>query len=91
MMPARDRYQKIGEAMGLDFSGLGDAEKKSAIIEAIVTFEKRAGVDKTLGQLGVTKDDIPALAQKAMKDVCIVTNPRPIGVKDIEAIYEEAL
>ena len=86
-----ERYQKIGEAIGLDLSGLSDAEKKSAIIEAIITLEKQAGVDKTLGQLGVTKEDIPALAQKAMKDVCIVTNPRPIGVKDLEAIYEEAL
>ncbi len=86
-----DRYQKIGEAIGLDLSRLSDAEKKSAIIEAIVTLEKRAGIDKTLGQLGVTKEDIPVLAQKAMKDVCIVTNPRPIGIKDVEAIYEEAL
>jgi alcohol dehydrogenase len=86
-----DRYRKIGEAMGLSFSGLGEAEKKSAIIEAIMEFEKRAGVDKTLGQLGVTKEDIPTLARKAMEDVCIITNPRPIGIKDIEAIYEEAL
>lgn len=85
------RYQKIGEAIGQDLSGLSDAEKKSAIIEAIVKLEKKAGVDKTLGQLGVTKEDIPALAQKAMNDVCIVTNPRPVSVKDIEEIYEEAL
>lgn len=86
-----DRYQKIGEAMGLDLSGLSDAEQKSVIIEAIATLEKQAGVNRTLGQLGVIKEDIPALAQKAMNDVCIVTNPRPVGVKDIEAIYEEAL
>ena len=85
------RYQKIGEAIGQNLSGLSDAEKKSAIIEAIIALEKHAGVDKTLGQLGVKKEDIPALAQKAMNDVCIVTNPRPVSVKDIEAIYEEAL
>ncbi len=86
-----ERYQKIGEAIGQDLSGMSDAEKKPAIIEAIVRLEKQAGVDKTLGQLGVTKEDIPALARKAMNDVCIVTNPRPVSVKDIEAIYEEAL
>jgi alcohol dehydrogenase len=85
------RYEMIGETMGLDLTGLGYDEKKTRIINAIKNFQEEAGTARKLGQLGVTKGDIPELARKALKDACLATNPRIAKLEDIIAIYEEAL
>ncbi len=49
------------------------------------------GIHSTLGERGVTAADIPELARNALKDPCMVTNPRMPNIRDIEAVYEEAL
>ncbi|HTZ17109.1 MAG TPA: alcohol dehydrogenase-like regulatory protein ErcA [Dissulfurispiraceae bacterium] len=88
---AINRYESIGEAMGLNLKNLNASEKKAAIIGEIDRLRKTLDFGKTLGQLGVTKSDIPALAGKAIKDPCLATNPRRPTVKDLEAIYGRAL
>lgn len=86
-----ERFERIGEAMGLDLNGMDRLQKRNAVIGRIVELQKRLLTDGTLGSAGVRKKDIPELAKKALKDVCVVTNPRSVGLKDIEAIYEESL
>ena len=49
------------------------------------------GVGQTLGALGVKKEAIPLLAEQAMHDVCMATNPRDPKKSEIEALYESAL
>jgi alcohol dehydrogenase len=85
------RYDKIGEMMGLDLSGLSNSRKKSAIVDVLVQFLKNIGYGIKLGQIGIKKEDICGLARNAMNDVCLVTNPRPVRLDDIIAIYEKAL
>ena len=85
------RYEKIGEKMGRDLSGLGYDRKKSVIIDAFVDFVREMGFGRTLKQLGIKKEDISGLARNALNDVCLVTNPRPVRLDDIVAIYEKAL
>jgi len=88
---ANDRYLKIGQAMGIDFRNMEADTMKNAIFTRINTLKQAVGIKKTLGQQGATAADIPTLAQKALKDPCMVTNPRIAGQRDIEVIYEEAL
>jgi alcohol dehydrogenase class IV len=85
------RFEAIGEAMGLDLQGMSTVDKKKALMLCINDLRKSIGISKTLGQLGVRASDIPGLAQKAIKDVCLYTNPRKATKRDIEVIYEEAL
>lgn len=87
---AAERYQRIGEAMGLDLRGMNSRQIKNAIISEIIRLQKAVGIDRTLGQLGVAHGDIPVLAGKAMKDPCLATNPRRPIKRDIEVVYEEA-
>jgi alcohol dehydrogenase len=82
---AAERYLQIGEAMGLQ------GEEKSAIVAGVTRLQKAVGIDRTLGEMGLRQTDIPELARKAMRDACMVTNPRRPTRKDIEAIYEKAL
>ena len=88
---ARQRYLKIGAAMGLQLEGMSLAESQRAVIAAIDELKHRVGIDTTLKQQGATLADIPTLAKKALRDPCMVTNPRNPSQRDIEVIYEEAL
>ena len=86
-----DRYREIGKSMGLEISVMAPTEVRSAIVSALFHFAEAAGVAYTLGRLGVKRGDIPKLAENAINDTCIFTNPRQMSRQDIEAIYEKAL
>jgi alcohol dehydrogenase class IV len=87
---ARDRYVEIGRAMGLETGGVAPEKALSAIRAELARLIRAAGISYTLGQLGVSRDDIPGLAERAMSDPCIFTNPRQPSKQEIEAIYEQA-
>jgi alcohol dehydrogenase class IV len=84
------RYEMIGETMGLDLKGLGYDEKKVRLISWITNFQEELGIPRKLRDIGVTREDIPELARKAMRDACIATNPRKATMEDVIAIYEAA-
>jgi alcohol dehydrogenase class IV len=85
------RYQRIGEAMGINFSRMTKIEKKTAIIHKLKHLKESIGIDHTLRQMGVKESDIAQLSKNAMEDSCIVTNPRRPEQKDIEEIFRNAL
>jgi alcohol dehydrogenase class IV len=87
---AAERYQRVGEAMGIDHHEMTLGESKSVILGELQRLRKAVGVDRSLREVGVRKTDIPELSIKAIKDACMVTNPRRPTLKDVEVIYEEA-
>lgn len=88
---AADRYCEIASAMGVDVEGMGHDRVKDALINEVGSLRQRAGVNWTLGSLGVKEEAIPDLAKHAAEDPCMITNPRSAGVKDIEGLYAKAL
>lgn len=86
-----ERYRQIGEAMGLTTTGMSPDEIRTALHSRIKLLREAAGIIHTLAQLGVHRDTIPELAEKALHDPCMFTNPRQPEKRDIEAIYEKAL
>lgn len=85
-----ERYAAIADAFGLGIADLPQAEQKARLVEALRRFRIEAGVTGGLQQLGMSKADLSKLAEKAMKDPCVVTNPVQPTVQDIERIYERA-
>ena len=85
-----ERYRSIGEAMGLNLEGMASDHQRKAVLGKIEHLQRSAGVCQPLGQIGTPRHDIPRLAENAMQDACMVTNPRKPNRKDIEAIYEKA-
>lgn len=79
------RYLKIGEALGID------ELTKLGLINGIKHFKHVTGVNRTLKQIGVEEEDIPKLAEIAMNDSCIVTNPQIPTKSDVEEIFKNAL
>ncbi|OGR29789.1 MAG: alcohol dehydrogenase [Desulfuromonadales bacterium GWD2_54_10] len=88
---AVERYRDIAVAMDIAASGLTPEQCLAALTGAIHNLRTQAGITTSLRAVGVTAANIPALARKAMKDACMVTNPRRPTAADIEAIYEQAL
>ena len=56
-------------------------------------FERKIGLDVTLGDLGISESDIPWLTQNAMKvSPANIANTRTeIGAEDIAELYRKAL
>ncbi len=88
---APDRYEEVARAMGIEAGGMAPGEIRRAIRSTLNLLIEGLGISARLGEMGVTKGDIPLLAERAMNDPCIFTNPRILERPDIEAIYEQAL
>jgi len=86
-----ERFQSMAVSMGLDVAGMSERDAGLAAIEAVSGLKQRAGITSTLSQLGVTRENIRELAEKAAADPCILTNPRVCSQEEIAAIYEQAL
>ncbi len=86
-----ERHDEIAMRLGVDLQGLGAVERRDALLSAIRRIRAVAGLDLRLRDRGVTASDIPGLARAALRDPCMVTNPRSTTLRDVECIYEEAL
>ena len=81
---APKRYDRLAHVVG----GGSDGRRLPRMLRAI---GDRAGLPKGLGPLGVTRSQFPALVERAMADMTMTTNPRPLTPADVTAIYERAL
>ena len=88
---ASARYEQIGHEMGLDLRGMRSSQKRTAILGAIENLRAEVHVAGTLASRGVKANDVLVLAEHALQDACLVTNPRLPSRRDLEVIYEEAL
>lgn len=88
--PAAPKYIHIAKAMGVDTTGMSEAEGVEAAIEAVKALSISINIPQKLHEINVKEEDIPALAVAAFNDVCTGGNPRPTSVADIEALYHKA-
>ena len=88
--PAASKYIHIAKAMGVDTTGMSEAEGVKAAVEAVKALSASINIPQKLHEINVKEEDIPALAVAAFNDVCTGGNPRPTSVADIEALYHKA-
>lgn len=91
MASAADRYARIGEVMDIDMRGLTGAERARRIVDELAGLRQRIGIADGLAMRGVRPGDVKDLAFHAVRDPCLVTNPRLAKIDDIKVIYGEAL
>lgn len=82
-----ERFRDIAEAMGEEVSGLSITAAAERAVEAVRQLIYDIGLAKGLKELGLTDEFIPLLSENALKDACLVTNPRAASREDIEAIF----
>jgi len=86
-----ERFRRVAEAMDIDTRGMSNTEVKKRLMERIIMLKRNIGLEARLQQLGVSTTDIPYLSGYALKDPCILTNPRKSSLRDVQVVYEEAL
>ena len=86
-----DRLRDVAKAMGVDVEGLTPEQGADAAIAAIVDLAKDVGIPAGIKELGAKSEDIPTLADNALKDACGFTNPKQATHEEISAIFEAAM
>lgn len=86
-----ERFRDIAVAMGEDVTGLDLKSAARRSISAVEALIADIGLAKGLAQIGLKESDIALLSGNAMKDACLVTNPRNASREDIEAIFRKSM
>lgn len=86
-----EKFAQVAKALGENTEGLSLRDAAETAVHALARLSRDVGIPSTLRDVGVTEDDIPALAEEASKiDRLLNNNPRWLTVKEIEAIYRDA-
>ncbi|MDJ0784224.1 MAG: iron-containing alcohol dehydrogenase [Desulfosarcinaceae bacterium] len=86
---AEDKFARMARALGVETRGMHPSEAAAHVPERIEALINALGLPKRLSELGVSREDIPAMAQMAQEDLCMLTNPCIYATSDIEAMYHE--
>ncbi len=86
-----EKYGVIAQAMGVDTTGMSAVEAAQAACDAVKALAIHVGIPQHLSDLGITEDDIPALAAQAITDVCTPGNPRDVTEEEIRELYKKVL
>ncbi|MFB6069619.1 MAG: hydroxyacid-oxoacid transhydrogenase [Halanaeroarchaeum sp.] len=89
---AFDRFTEIAELMGEHTEGLDQDEAAEKAADAVAKLSRDVGIPESLTELGVTEDEIPAMAEDTMKiQRLLVGNPRRVTEEDVVEIFQDAL
>lgn len=77
-----DRIERVRRVLDVQATSLSNAVR---------TLREKVGLPTGLGAEGITKADIPKLADKALEDACHRSNPRPVQREDLAKLYELSL
>ncbi len=81
----------IADTWGLTTNGQSLEEQATAVTVEVESFLSSLGMPTTLGELGIPKEDIPEISEKAMQDYFLQTNPREVtDTKQLEELLESA-
>ena len=86
-----DKYVEIAKAMNAYKEGMSKEEAAAAACNAVKELAIEVGIPQHLTEIGIKEEDIPALAEQAISDVCTPGNPREVTLEDIIALYKKVL
>lgn len=86
-----EKFREIARAMGVkEVDEMTPEQYRQAAIEAVKRISKDVGIPQTLKEIGVKREDLEALAEAAMADVCTGGNPRPCSRELVLEVYKTA-
>ena len=86
-----DKYVQIAKAMDAYKEGMTKAEAAQAACDAVRALAIEVGIPQHLSEIGIKEEDIDALADQAIADVCTPGNPRQVTRADIVELYRKVL
>jgi len=85
----REKLQEMAAALG-HRQPESDRQAQEMTQETILTLLEAGGTPSGLRQLGVREEDLPLLASRAYKDVCLLTSPRETDEDDLLSLLKRA-
>jgi len=79
-----EKFAELAHAAGIE-GGAG------AFVRWLRALKAEIGIAGRLGDVGVTREQLPRLVAIASADMCHQTNPRPCSAADFERLFVEAL
>lgn len=88
---AQAHYAELGRSILPPLAGAADSEAAAAFVTAISELVATMPYAQSLRAAGVKQEDLPMLAQDAMKiGRLLVNNPRDVTLEDALALYQDA-
>lgn len=88
---AAHHYAELADIVAPGAAG-SDADKCDAFIRRIVEIVEATGVERRLRDVGVSHNDLPRMAEDALKGQRLLqNNPRPVSYEDALAMYTDVL
>lgn len=81
------KYTNIANSLGIETTGMNSDEIRRSLTRELYDLHHRAGLTKSLGELGLNKNLVPQLAEKAVNDPCMLTNPKEMKTQDVQKIF----
>lgn len=86
-----EKFREIARAMGVKgVDEMSQDEYRKAAIDAVKQLKKDVNIPETLKDINVKEDDLEALSEAAMADVCTGGNPRPCSKELVLEVYKKA-
>lgn len=85
------KFREIARAMGVKgVDKMSQEEYRRAAIDAVKQLKKDVNIPETLKDINVKEEDLEALSDAAMADVCTGGNPRPCSKELVLEVYKKA-
>jgi alcohol dehydrogenase class IV len=85
-----NRYVRIARALGVNAGGRAEEDVISDGIDAARLLSADCGLPTRLRDVGVPEDALPSIAETALGDAAIFTNPRPVMVDELIEVLRAA-
>ena len=86
-----EKFREIARAMGVKgVDKMSQEEYRRAAIDAVKQLKKDVNIPETLRDINVKEEDLEALSDAAMADVCTGGNPRPCSKELVLEVYKKA-
>lgn len=85
-----EKFREVARAMGVQgVDAMTPAEYRKAAVDAVKKLSLDVKIPQTLREIGVREEDLEALAEAAMADVCTGGNPRPCTKSELWELYKK--
>ena len=84
-----EKLKAVAEAMGVDTTGMTQAEYRKAAVNAVRQLSVDVGIPTKLEK--IKEEDLEFLAQSAYADACAPGNPKEASVEDMKALIRQLM
>ncbi len=84
-----EKLKAVAEAMGVDTTGMSQAEYRKAAVDAVRQLSVDVGIPTKLEAL--KEEDLDFLAESAYADACAPGNPKAASVEDIKGLIRKLM